>query len=256
MFVSFLLLTHTDRETYNRLSGNAQVLLRSVVCRRPLYQATAKMSDIPKTLPGQTPLAEHDPELLDLIKCEKERQRSGLELIASENFTSLAVNQCLGSCLTNKYSEGLPGGRYYGGQQFIDKVQSEPKPRPKPRPKPKPSKKKKKKRGGAGEEHWHSRPNSATKTQGKRQSCRDPATATCRRTPFIPMLVVLYRWPFWFPPFQFLSCFRLRTCAVTVPWLPSTSTRSSGESTSSPTVAAPPTSPCTLVCRECVCASV
>ena len=145
MFVSFLLLTHTDRETYNRLSGNAQVLLRSVVCRRPLYQATAKMSDIPKTLPGQTPLAEHDPELLDLIKCEKERQRSGLELIASENFTSLAVNQCLGSCLTNKYSEGLPGGRYYGGQQFIDKVQSEPKPRPKPRPKPKPSKKKKKK---------------------------------------------------------------------------------------------------------------
>ena len=81
------------------------------------------MSDIPKTLPGQTPLAEHDPELLDLIKCEKERQRSGLELIASENFTSLAVNQCLGSCLTNKYSEGLPGGRYYGGQQFIDKVQ-------------------------------------------------------------------------------------------------------------------------------------
>jgi glycine hydroxymethyltransferase len=54
-------------------------------------------------------LEEHDPVLFDLIEREKHRQWSGLELIASENFTSTAVMDCLGSCLTNKYSEGYPG---------------------------------------------------------------------------------------------------------------------------------------------------
>ena len=57
------------------------------------------------------PLKEFDPEMYDLIKKEKERQRRGLELIASENFTSRAVLETLGSCLTNKYSEGYPGVR-------------------------------------------------------------------------------------------------------------------------------------------------
>lgn len=52
-----------------------------------------------------------DPELFELMKKEKKRQESGLELIASENFTSLSVLQCLSSCLHNKYSEGLPGQR-------------------------------------------------------------------------------------------------------------------------------------------------
>lgn len=52
-----------------------------------------------------------DPELYDLMKDEKKRQRRGLEMIASENFTSLSVLQCLSSCLHNKYSEGLPGKR-------------------------------------------------------------------------------------------------------------------------------------------------
>lgn len=64
-----------------------------------------------------------DPELYDLIKSEKKRQRLGLEMIASENYTSLSVLQVLGSCLTNKYSEGLPGHRYYGGNEFIDKIE-------------------------------------------------------------------------------------------------------------------------------------
>uniref|UniRef100_T1GJL3 Serine hydroxymethyltransferase n=1 Tax=Megaselia scalaris TaxID=36166 RepID=T1GJL3_MEGSC len=68
-------------------------------------------------------LAELDPELHGLIKKEKSRQRRGLEMIASENFTSLAVLECLGSCLHNKYSEGLPGQRYYGGNQFIDQIE-------------------------------------------------------------------------------------------------------------------------------------
>lgn len=54
---------------------------------------------------------ESDPELFELMKKEKKRQQCGLEMIASENFTSLSVLQCLSSCLHNKYSEGLPGAR-------------------------------------------------------------------------------------------------------------------------------------------------
>ncbi|EDQ86091.1 uncharacterized protein MONBRDRAFT_11208 [Monosiga brevicollis MX1] len=84
----------------------------------------ASVSDIPTTLPGHTSLQEHDPEIYDIIRKEKERQRSGLELIASENLTSRAVQECLGSCLTNKYAEGLPGGRYYGGNEYIDMIEN------------------------------------------------------------------------------------------------------------------------------------
>ncbi|XP_067670774.1 serine hydroxymethyltransferase, cytosolic-like [Haliotis asinina] len=64
-----------------------------------------------------------DPEIYELIRLEKERQRKGLEMIASENFASRSVQQALGSCLTNKYSEGQPGQRYYGGNEIIDKVE-------------------------------------------------------------------------------------------------------------------------------------
>ena len=60
-------------------------------------------------------LEEHDPVLSNLIKKETERQFLGMELIASENFTPQYVLDCLGSVLTNKYSEGQPGARYYGG---------------------------------------------------------------------------------------------------------------------------------------------
>merc|ERR1711970_935763 len=70
-----------------------------------------------------TPLAQSDPEAEGLIKAEKARQRSGLEMIASENFTSLPVLECMSSCLNNKYSEGQPGQRYYGGNQYIDKLE-------------------------------------------------------------------------------------------------------------------------------------
>jgi len=66
---------------------------------------------------------EQDKELYDLIQNERQRQRSGLELIASENFTSAGVQEVNGSCLTNKYSEGLPGGRYYGGNEYIDQIE-------------------------------------------------------------------------------------------------------------------------------------
>jgi len=57
------------------------------------------------------PLSVADPEVFGLIQKEKDRQRKGLEMIASENFTSLAVLDCLSSCLHNKYSEGFPRAR-------------------------------------------------------------------------------------------------------------------------------------------------
>merc|ERR1712115_167805 len=70
-----------------------------------------------------TPLKIADPEVHAIIVKEKQRQRLGLEMIASENLTSLPVLECMGSCLHNKYSEGQPGQRYYGGNEFIDQVE-------------------------------------------------------------------------------------------------------------------------------------
>jgi len=75
-------------------------------------------------LPGNRPLAQADPVMDALVKDEKARQMRSIELIASENFTSRAVMECLGSALTNKYSEGQPGARYYGGNEVIDKVEN------------------------------------------------------------------------------------------------------------------------------------
>src|SRR3982750_4218701 len=64
-----------------------------------------------------------DQEVKKLIKAEEGRQREGLELIPSENYVSRAVLDALGSVFTNKYSEGYPGKRYYGGQDFTDPVE-------------------------------------------------------------------------------------------------------------------------------------
>jgi glycine hydroxymethyltransferase len=75
-------------------------------------------------LPGNKPLKEVDPTLAALVEEEKARQMRSIELIASENFTSRAVMEALGSALTNKYSEGQPGARYYGGNEVIDKVEN------------------------------------------------------------------------------------------------------------------------------------
>lgn len=68
-------------------------------------------------------LTETDPVVADLIECELQRQQNHLELIASENFTSPSVLAAQGSVLTNKYAEGLPGKRYYGGCEFIDRIE-------------------------------------------------------------------------------------------------------------------------------------
>jgi len=73
---------------------------------------------------GNLTLDKADPEIYDLVEREKHRQWSGLELIASENITSRAVMEALGSAFTNKYSEGMPYARYYGGNQVVDELET------------------------------------------------------------------------------------------------------------------------------------
>ena len=65
-----------------------------------------------------------DKKILELINEEKKRQIEGIELIASENFVSKQVMEAAGSVLTNKYAEGLPGKRYYGGCEVVDEVEN------------------------------------------------------------------------------------------------------------------------------------
>ncbi len=74
--------------------------------------------------PSSKPLSEVDPAIFDLIQKETRRQDGQLELIASENFTSEAVLQAAGSVFTNKYAEGYPGKRYYGGCEYTDEVEN------------------------------------------------------------------------------------------------------------------------------------
>jgi glycine hydroxymethyltransferase len=76
-----------------------------------------------RNLPMWRTLAETDPDVAAAVEHERERQNEGLELIASENFVSRAVMEAAGSVLTNKYAEGYPGRRYYGGCEFVDVVE-------------------------------------------------------------------------------------------------------------------------------------
>ena len=69
-------------------------------------------------------LSKTDPEVAALIEHEEKRQAESLRLIASENYASKAVLEASGSVLTNKYSEGYPGRRYYGGQEFTDEIEN------------------------------------------------------------------------------------------------------------------------------------
>lgn len=98
------------------LSGTFRSLLAPTI-RRTAVRSFAAGSELNKSLSNT------DPELCKLIEQEKARQRSSLVLIASENFTSRAVLDGLGSVLSNKYSEGYPGARYYGGNENIDQVE-------------------------------------------------------------------------------------------------------------------------------------
>ena len=67
---------------------------------------------------------ERDSAVFDIIAQEKWRQTKGLELIASENYVSEQVMEAMGSVMTNKYAEGLPGKRYYGGCEFVDQPEN------------------------------------------------------------------------------------------------------------------------------------
>lgn len=85
---------------------------------------TRRVSTKTTTSVLSSPLSESDPTMYSLIEKESDRQRDNLELIASENFCSLSVREALSSSLTNKYSEGLPGHRYYAGNSIIDEVET------------------------------------------------------------------------------------------------------------------------------------
>ncbi|MFG0297387.1 MAG: serine hydroxymethyltransferase [Maioricimonas sp. JB045] len=75
-------------------------------------------------LTATSPLAATDPEIWNVVQQEQGRQTDGLELIASENYTSAAILEAAGTVLTNKYAEGYPGRRYYGGCEFVDVAES------------------------------------------------------------------------------------------------------------------------------------
>ena len=80
------------------------------------------MTDLPPDFFNR-PLADVDPEIAEAVGLELERQQRTLEMIASENFVPQAVLECQGSVLTNKYAEGYPGKRYYGGCEYVDVVE-------------------------------------------------------------------------------------------------------------------------------------
>ena len=85
-----------------------------------------RMNLLTEPTPGtrERPLTETDPAIAAVLADETTRQNSGLELIASENFVSRAVLEAAGSVLTNKYAEGYPGRRYYGGCEHVDVAES------------------------------------------------------------------------------------------------------------------------------------
>src|SRR4029453_15045721 len=80
------------------------------------------MADLPSDYFNRS-LADVDPEVADAVRLELERQQSTLEMIASENFVPQAILEAQGSVLTNKYAEGLPGKRYYGGCEHVDVIE-------------------------------------------------------------------------------------------------------------------------------------
>ncbi|XP_024526846.1 serine hydroxymethyltransferase 1, mitochondrial isoform X2 [Selaginella moellendorffii] len=115
----------------NRALGDARSILSrnasTAVANDEVYSRFESSKDKSHvTWPKQlnAPLGDVDPEIADIIELEKNRQWKGLELIPSENFTSTSVMQAVGSIMTNKYSEGYPGARYYGGNEFIDMAES------------------------------------------------------------------------------------------------------------------------------------
>ncbi|XP_073018668.1 serine hydroxymethyltransferase, mitochondrial [Primulina eburnea] len=105
-----------------RLQNGGSLYYMSSLPSEAVYEKEKNGVPWPKQL--NAPLEVIDPEIADIIELEKARQWKGLELIPSENFTSVSVMQAVGSVMTNKYSEGYPGARYYGGNEYIDMAES------------------------------------------------------------------------------------------------------------------------------------
>ena len=124
MSISFALRNGASRLS-SVLSKGGSIVPKAAVAARLSSSAVPELNEeaTPWLKHMNAPLEEIDPELFDIIEHEKDRQRKGLELIPSENFTSKAVMEALGSVMSNKYSEGYPHARYYGGNEFIDQAE-------------------------------------------------------------------------------------------------------------------------------------
>eukprot|EP00939_MAST-03C_sp_MAST-3C-sp1_P004222 g4222.t1 len=112
---------------WRRSAAAATSTARTTVCRAlsstPATALSQNADEAKWVTDMNQTLEEVDPEICNIIEREKQRQRNSLCLIASENFTSQAVFDALGSVMSNKYSEGYPGARYYGGNEFIDQAE-------------------------------------------------------------------------------------------------------------------------------------
>ncbi|PON97094.1 Serine hydroxymethyltransferase [Trema orientale] len=111
------LSSSVDKSIRPRFNGGSLYYMSSLP-NEAVYEKEKNGVPWPKQL--NAPLEAIDPEIADIIELEKARQWKGLELIPSENFTSVSVMQAVGSVMTNKYSEGYPGARYYGGNEYVD----------------------------------------------------------------------------------------------------------------------------------------
>lgn len=109
------------RAVYEQCKRTIERSLPSILRRIKEESMTTTTNDSTAAMPDLTTT---DPEIANAIVSERHRQFENVELIASENFTSAAVMQAQGSCLTNKYAEGYPGRRWYGGCEFVDVVES------------------------------------------------------------------------------------------------------------------------------------
>ncbi|KAL7190796.1 hypothetical protein ACSBR2_022972 [Camellia fascicularis] len=115
-------LSSSAEKPIQRLINGGSLYYMSSLPNEAVYEKEKCRVSWPKQL--NSPLEVVDPEIANIIELEKARQWKGLELIPSENFTSVSVMQAVGSVMTNKYSEGYPGARYYGGNEYIDMAES------------------------------------------------------------------------------------------------------------------------------------
>ncbi|EOA39946.1 hypothetical protein CARUB_v10008636mg [Capsella rubella] len=118
----FILLGHPMKLKRCR-GGNSNSMISSSSCKRFAAGSGIETRRAIVKAWGNQSIEEADPEIHEFMEKEKQRQFRGIELIASENFVCRAVMEALGSHLTNKYSEGMPGARYYTGNQYIDQIE-------------------------------------------------------------------------------------------------------------------------------------